>query len=213
MTQTTPTLELDDVLDQFFYASETPSRKLLHKLMEQYPQYSQELADFALHWSVTEPTDDSILIGRDVSKETLLSTRSKVLNALYLNSKEKVQASNVDNITVDKVSSLLKNIKGKKALIALSKSAGLGDNTILLGKLLTSSIIDPPKYVIDQISSYIDVPSELVAQYVIRPEPQAILRHFSTKGKPKVGGKETWVEAINNLVAPEEEKNRLLALN
>ena len=199
-------------MDQFFYASETPSRELLHKLIDKYPQYSHELADFALHWSLTEPTDDSILVGKDVSEEGLLSVRSKVLNTLYENSNADAKKYSLDEVSVDSVASVLGDIKGRKVLKKVSEAAGLGNNTVLLGKVLTSSIIDPPKYVIDHLSEHLDVPSELVAQCIIRNEAQPVARHFSAKGKPTAGNRETWVEAVHHLVASEDEKRRLLAL-
>lgn len=216
MTDTENMPTLDEVLDQFFYASNAPSKALLHDLMEKYPEYGEELSGFAFHWVVTEPTDDSQLVRGEVPEESLISVRSKVFNALY-ESGEKASSSNENRkegtiVSLRDASTELKQIKGRKALKLVSSKAKLGYHTELLGKVLSGLIIDPPTVVMRGIAGHIDVPMELVAQCFASGNQQGGMRHFSAKNKPSATKQETWEDAVNHLTVSEEEKERLLNL-
>lgn len=45
---------LEEVLDAYIAASQTPSREILQEWIKRHPQYAQELTDFTVAWSQTE---------------------------------------------------------------------------------------------------------------------------------------------------------------
>jgi hypothetical protein len=197
----TPTLEA--VLDQLFYASDELDYSLLKKLMNEYPQYQVELADFLRLWSQTPMLDDSALGEDGPPAEEVARLQSVVQARLYAEQHRKQQQES------SRAAAALAQLKGAKALKATSQAIGFGCATGLLGEVLEGIISDVPRVVYARLAkhfrcTYDDVLATLNAQ----------MSSYSYKAadKPLRPRKETWIEAISRLDIPATEKQSLFEL-
>ena len=197
---------LEDVIDELFYSSEEMNAELVRDYVKRYPQYEHELLDFSMHWATSRPLDDSCLTKNHISEKCLLSLQSRILNQLYSGG----QSSSDKAEVALEVATALANIKGAKALREVSEALALGEQRILLSKILNGNITNIPDLVLNKLAEYLKRPFDVV-NLVVNKRKELLLA-YKASGKPEIPRKETWEEAIARLHAAPEEKKRLLAM-
>lgn len=205
MTSLNRKLSLDEVLDEFFFSVDKPSPAMLLRACEAYPEYRQDIVEFAALWSSyeTSPEPTAEMLG-EVSEESASRLQSFVLNLLHEQIEKSVSDTDVDTARV-----AVESLAGGK-LKRAAAAAGLGESTLLLQKVLTKRINNIPSQVLNGLAQHLSVlPKSLEQSLGMR---LAGSRSFKASDKPNEPRIETWESAVRSLPVGEREKKRLLAL-
>src|SRR5712671_6509043 len=92
-------LTLEQILDEFRFGSDNSDPETLRRLMSQYPEYADELAQFAALWAISEPIGDECLTEDGISEKHTLKVQSFALGALY--DLDKTDSKCEENITCE----------------------------------------------------------------------------------------------------------------
>ncbi len=210
MVNTGRRLNLDEVLDELFLEQKEPTLQQLIKACETYPRFRQDIMEFAALWSIYDaaPEIDENNSESMVREENVSRLQSVVLNRMY-------ELDNLDNDveeqsdSISNVQAILSSLKGGAALRRASNASGLGEQTLLLQKIL-SRAVDVPAQVLAPLAAYLKVSVRVMEQALQSTE--TVSRSYSSKQKPIKPIKETWGGAVRSLSISDEEKSRLLAL-
>lgn len=206
MTSPNHRLSLEEVLDEFFFTSEKPTTAMVLRACEAYPEYREDIMEFAALWTsyetAEEPTD---AVSLTVADEDVARLQSFVLNRLHQLDHESERTYQDDN---EAAKNALTALAGG-ALRRAAAAADLGSATVLLQKILTNSITNVPTKVFAELSSYMNVTLNAL-QGAIAERSLEISRRYSASDKPTTLGKESWESAVRSLPLPRDEKERLL---
>ncbi len=198
---------LEEVLDEFFFSTDTPSADNVLRACEAYPDFREDILEFAALWSsydsCPEPNSDSM--EHSVTEESVSRLQSFVLNRLHDLDHRSTTSGDLEG--AKKAISTLAGAALRRASVACA----LGESTLLLQKVLTNSIVDVPSRVLSALAAHLNLTlSALQQALVCRP---TVGRSYSASIKPNAPGRETWESAVKLLSTSEEERSRLLALN
>ena len=200
MTSPNRRASLEDVLDALFQRDDAPTREMIVQACQAHAEYREEILEFAAlrvaQAALTEPAASEL----DASDASVMRLQSRVLNQLYGTPHAFEEAESVRKA--------LGSLAGQR-LKAAAQATGLG-STVLLHKILTCTIIDTPRAVLDRLAEFLNVGVALLSKEL---GPQlALHRSYKATGKPTVVGRESWEQAISSLAVDEEEKARLRAM-
>ncbi|VBY40115.1 Uncharacterised protein [Burkholderia pseudomallei] len=205
MTSPTRKLSLEEVLDEFFFSADKPSPSMVLRACEAYPEYREDIIEFAALWSSYEASPDVAASHvHEVSDESVSRLQSFVLNRLH----ERDQGS-ASSSQAEAAHKAVKSLAGK-SLRQAAAAAGLGTSALLLTKVLSKSIVDVPTKVLDDLAAHLNV-ALAGLQQCLGPS-LAGAKSFRAKGIPNASAQETWEAAVRSLSVSDEEKQRLLAL-
>lgn len=208
---TQKSLTLDEVLDEFFYAAEKPDAMKLKEVLEAYPEYREDIVEFATLWASYENSEESqeVMAPSEVSVESINRIQSFVMRSLH--ELEHVAASGATTKELDTAKEALQGLAGS-ALRKAAEGAGFFGSTILLTKILTKSISCVPKRALDSLANYLNVSSEGLA-LALDEASLGATRSYKSANKPSVSNSETWENAVNGLTLTLVQKQALLALS
>lgn len=210
----TDTITLDtssrDVLYEFALAKDRPDADLLEELIRRYPQYAEELTDFAvavaleLYADVAEPV---VLPSQTVSP-VVSRAMSRFHNRLFEvkhQAAEKLQAcvepphNPFSALNKAGIRKLARDINASNLFVMKLRDRQIRDDTITDGFR---------RYIAEKL----DVPmSVVVAHLAAEPIVHYASRHKSNE-KPSAQAKQTFEEAIRSSELTEEQQNCLLSL-
>lgn len=207
MTSPNKRLPLEEVLDEFFFNAEKPTIAMVISACEAYPEYREDIMEFAALWTSYENVNESAeaISHSSVSEEDVSRLQSFILNHLDQLDNQSKCANQSEIEGAKKALSSLAGANLRRATAA----AGLGSSTILLQKILTNSITNVPKKVLTELSSHMNIALALL-QETITGNCLAVGRRYSATDKPTSPQKETWERAVRSLSLPKEEVERLL---
>ena len=205
MTSPTRRLSLEEVLDEFFFSADKPSPAMILRACEAYPQYREDVLEFAALWSAHDASPETPAAEiANVSEETVSRLQSFVLNRLH-----ELDHGAGANSQAEAARKAIESLAGKR-LKQAAAAAGLGTSALLLTKVLTKSIVDVPLKVLRDLAAHLDVALDELQRY-LGPE-LAGGKSYRSKAAPTASSHETWKAAIQSLSVSDEEKRRLLAL-
>jgi|GEM_PF-1138345 len=206
MTSPNRRLSLEKVLDEFFFSADKPSPTVVLHACEAYPEYREDILEFAALWSSYEasPEANSPVAVGEASEESISRLQSFVLNRLH--DLESKPGSESDEAVARAAIGELAGGKLRRAAAA----AGLGDTTSLLTKVLTKRIHDVPSKILEDLARHLNVSVNALQQCLGLSLAGSM--SYKASGKPNVPQTETWASAVRGLPVSQEEKERLLAL-
>lgn len=209
MTMLNNRLTLDEVLDEFFYASEKPSGDKLNEVLAAYPEYRDDIVEFTALWASYENSENVCESTSTVSAESVARLQSFVMERL--NELDHGVVRNATSEEVDAAKKVLKTLAGG-SLRRAAEGAGFFGSSILLTKILTNSIPHVPKRARDALASYLNVGSEALGA-ALSQGCLAVARSYKAADKPSVQQTESWESAINGLTLTSTQKLALLAMS
>lgn len=203
-------MSLDEVLDKFFYSSDAPDAKKMQEAIEAYPEYRQDILEFAVLWAAYKNSPEPVEEFRpsQVSDQSVSKLQSFVLNRLYEIGHETSEGTVAD---LGAAKEALGNLAGN-ALRKAADAAGLYGSSALLQKVLNNGIHDVPRKVLADLATYLHVTMEALSGALLARGGGGV-RSYKASDKPTVTQKETWSNAVNGLPLTDEQKRELLALH
>lgn len=186
---------LDDVLDAYSEASETPSRTILAEWIARYPQYESELIEFTVGWIQSEelpeiPYDQKDLEARRKSglrvAQQVYQKRNNEDHAKNLQSRAKMISLIIDGSFLGwSIDQFARQINLSVAILRKLENRLISDVTIPynLIKLIGDSIQRDPL----EIVAYLKQPPILHLSY-----------RYKSKKPPKVGEQQSFYDAVRN---------------
>ncbi len=202
-------LSLDEVLDKFFYSSDTPDSQKLQQVLDAYPEYRQDIVEFVALWAFYENSSDLVEKFRPsmVPDESVSKLQSFVMNHLHdLNRAAEKDAADDLGLAREAISKLAGN-----ALRRAADAAGLFGSSVLLQKVLTNGIRDVPLRVLVALADHLQVSADALRN-VLGEKTMVVSRSYKASDKPIVPQPETWANAVKALPLNEEQKKALLEL-
>jgi len=198
---------LEEVFDAFVASEAGPNSTSLAEFIHRYPEYAQELIEFAASWSLMTwlpPSPNA----EDVDEETLvLRGMSVVQNLLY--QQDRGQATEAAPIA-----SLLEEGRARGlAPRQLAQAIGLGD--VILRKLDRRLIrFDSiPRAAIEALAAAIQRGDDNVAQYLRQDPTFAAAAQHRAEQAPQLAAPENFYDAVgSDPTMSDEQRARWLAL-
>lgn len=211
MTMQNTRLTLDEVLDEFFYASEKPNAEKLKEVLATYPEYRDDIVEFAALWASYENSEESkeAIQASDVPAEKVVQLQSFVMGRIH--ELDYGALSTPSTREVETAKQVLNGLAGS-ALRKAAEGAGLFGSNILLTKILTKSISRVPRRALSGLANYLDVSLEALAVAISEANLGA-RRSYKSTNKPQVASSESWESAVNGLTLTPAQKQSLLALS
>lgn len=207
----TPTMPLDDVLYAFAMARPIPDPGTLEEFTRKYPEYADDLTDFAVDLLLDSAIEDEAFETDDDDSVSPAVSRaiSHFQNALYELEKKPVAALQ----TVPQTRNPFADMDRTRFR---SVARGLHANNTFLIKLRDRTI--EPETVTSRIGFCEKVareagePTYLVIAHFEGPPVLARGQHFKSDAKPALSARETFEEAVRNSGLSPEQQSYLLKL-
>lgn len=188
----------EDILDALMLEEASPSYEALTRWSDQYPQYSDALAQFFAVWSRQLSLEDAPVVRDDDS----LARRgvSYALNLMHRQDARRRKPGSEGGM------SLIKAVHAVGlSLEDVARRTDLDDSIIL--KFNRCRIHEPiPVLCLERLSSTVDVPVQLLKTMVTGPPMRGTGVRHKAKGKP-VPVTESFADAIKNSSLPVETKD------
>jgi hypothetical protein len=205
MTSPNRKLSLEEVLDEFFFSAEAPSSAMVARACNTYPEYREDIMEFAALWSLyeasPEPTAEAL---GEVDQKSVDRLQSYVLNLLH-----KQTLGSDPDVDIEVARASIEDLAGGRLRNA-AQAASLGECTLLLQKVLTKRIKNTPQVVTHRLAQYLNITRNAL-ENLLGPRIAGPMRYRSSD-KPNISTIESWEEAVRSLPVDEVEKKRLLAL-
>ena len=214
-TLTPGTPPLREALYALSMAKRMPDAEVLDDIVRQYPQFADELTDFAVELALdclretgveaaemaVDPRSVSPAVSRAMSR---FHNRLYTLRAAATTPTEPAETSKpVDNPF---------QTLSRQELRALAQ--GLGVNTVLILKL-RDRLIEPesiPESFIRRVSDELKIPIESLVFYLAARAAGASRQFYKADDKPKLDQRQSFSDAVRNSGLPPEAQRRLLSL-
>lgn len=197
---------LEEVLEE--YAAATPTGndlKILRSLTEEYPQYANDLTDFAAARAVVKHAPDEEL--SDEEERRFQESGMKNLRAVLSRVSSRGASQNA-------LQSLVETAKAK-GLNRLRFAAALGLSASLVQYLEKRRLdfASIPKAVIEKVAEVLEIGEQSVANYLNQPPSLATNASFKASERPEQLQPKNFAEAVReDQQLSAEEKRRLLEL-
>jgi hypothetical protein len=199
MTSPNRNPSLEDVLDALFQQDDAPTPEMIVQACQAHAEYREEILEFSALWMAQDALPEPAESELEVSDASVMRLQSRVLNQLYA-------PPCVED--ADAVRKAIAALAGQR-LRSAAQATGVG-STVLLSKILTRTIIDPPRAVLDRLAQFLNVTVALLSKEL---GPQlALHRSYKAADKPTVTAGESWEDAIGALAVDEAEKARLRSM-
>lgn len=199
MTSPNRNPSLEDVLDALFQQDNAPTPEMIVQACQAHAEYREEILEFSALWMAQDALPEPAESELEVSDASVMRLQSRVLNQLY--APPVLEGA-------DAVRKAIGALAGQR-LRSAAQATGVG-STVLLSKILTRMIIDPPRAVLDRLAQFLNVTVTLLSEEL---GPQVALhRSYKAADKPTMTAGESWEDAIRALAVDEAEKARLRAM-
>ncbi len=203
---------LEAVLDAFVASGTGPNSVSLIEWIHRYPEYAQELTEFAVSWSLMNhlpPSPDAV----EVDEETLvLRGMSVVQNLLHRHEQEQEPAA--ASAPVAPIVSLLEEGRARDLTPRqLAQAAEFGDSSLrkLDRRLIRFDSI--PSQAIEALAAAIQRGIDSVVQYLQQEPTFAAGMQYRAEQAPQLAAQEDFFDAVrNDPTMSEEQRARWLAL-
>jgi len=216
MTQSTPQPRLREALYTLTVAKEIPDAKTLDDVICRYPQFANELVDFAVEivldfFREEESEDLAVEIEEGVSP-AVSKAMSYYQNRIFELKQEKDANSNsVDKIEEKSAENPFTNLD-RKSFRGLSQEINANATfvTRLRDRLINPETI--PSSFIKDISQKLNRPYEVVLKHLQAPPVLASSQFYKSENKPKAQEQCTFEYALKNSGLTEEQQSHILQI-
>lgn len=199
MTSPNRNPSLEDVLDALFQQDDAPTPEMIVQACQAHAEYREEILEFSALWMAQDALPEPAESELEVSDASVMRLQSRVLNQLY--APPVLEGA-------DAVRKAIGALAGQR-LRSAAQTTGVR-STVLLSKILTRTIIDPPRAVLDRLAQFLNVTVTMLSEEL---GPQVALhRSYKAADKPIVTAGESWEDAIRALAVDEAERARLRSL-
>lgn len=208
MTKTTHDVSLDDVLHEMALTSEKPNAKVVGEYLRRYPQYAEEISDFAAElaaMAIAADVDDRIEPSTTGASPAISRALSHLHNRLYEVKQE--QAAREPSGGPDLFAPL-----DPRQFRALASE--LGVNAFFLSKVRDRTI-EPhtiPHGFRVKMSDAMKVPEPVVAAYLAGQARIPDQMRFLSEQKPEASRRQSFADAVTSSKLTEEQQRHLLSL-
>ena len=206
MTNTKHDVSLDDVLRDMALTSEKPDAKVVGDYLLRYPQYAEEITDFAAEFAamaIAAEVNDGIEQATTGTSPAISRALSELQNRLYAVKQEQA-ARDVS------VPDLFAPISPAQFQMLVSE---LGVNALFLSKLRDRTIAPEtiPLGFRTKMADAMKVSEPVVAGYLANQSTIPKQMRFLSEQKPEASRKQTFVEAVKTSKLTEEQQRQLLS--
>ena len=198
---------LDDVFNTFVAENDKPTAENLQEWVKRYPQYRQELIDFATVWAEQLVLPPAPELTPEVEKALIDRTMSHVLNMAYERDLQTKQRTEND----DTVRSLIGEAQ-RAGMNAQELASACGLDLALISKLNDRQIKSEtiPLELVRLLGQLLLKPIADIAAYLARPSQAVEGKAFFSRGKPTSVAQQSFVNAVRSSSLSEREKERWL---
>lgn len=207
MTRNEKLPTLDDVLNEFVAGHERPTAEALEAWVRRYPQFRNELIEFAAAWAEQMVLPAAPELSTDEEERIVDRAMSHALNISFSRD-EQVQSHQPNENAIKSLTAEAK----KAGLSAPEFAKACGLDLVLIAKLNTRQIRPntiPPK-LISHVARLLGRTIEAVTEYLGQPPQPLADRSFLALEKPKSAGQESFADAVRASSLSEAEKARWL---
>ena len=207
MTRTKHDVSLHDVLEEMAFASERPDAKVVGEYLRRYPQYADEITDFAAElaaMAVAASVDDGFEPSTTGTSPAISRALSQLHNRLY----EVKQAQEAREASGPDLFAPLS--PGQFRALA----SELGVNALFLSKVRDRTI-EPetiPHGFRVKMADAIKVSEPLVAAYLARQATIPDQMRFLSERKPEASRRQSFADAVKSSNLTDEQQRYLLSL-
>ena len=198
---------LDDALNTFVQENDRPTAGNVQKWVERYPQFREDLIEFAAVWAEQLVLPAAEEIGAEAEKVLVDRAMSHVLNVAYSRDVETLERTTSD----DPVHSLTQDAqRAGTRPVQLAKACGLDLN--LLSKL-NSRQIQPwtiPAELIGKLAEQLNKTVAALKIFFAGPPRAATGKAYLSRGKPTGKAQQSFADAVRQSSLSDEEKARWL---
>lgn len=218
MSQNRSAATLSDALYELSLAQRVPDAPLLDEFVRRYPEYADDLTDFAIMLAVDSlrEVSQSDVPRTDLAEDELSPTVSRAISRFY-NRLHAVQIS--ENISGQKGVSANKISPNPFATLdraAFRVLAGkLNVNNVFVIKLRDRQIAPEtiPKRFRDHLAQELKVPPDILMGHLHAVgQPQIQGQYYKAANKPQFDAKQTFSEAVKTSGLTDEQQRFLLAM-
>lgn len=207
MTNTRREVSLEDVLHEMALTSEKPDAKVVGDYLRQYPQYAEEIADFAAELAalaIAADVHNGIEPSTTGTSPAISRALSELLNRLY----EVKQEQAVGEAQVPDLFASLD--PGQFRTLA----SELGVNTFFLSKVRDRTL-EPGTIPLGfrlEMANAMKVSEPVVAAYLAAQATIPERMRFLSEQKPEASRRQSFIDAVKSSKLTEEQQRRLLSL-
>ncbi len=190
---------LQDVFQELMERGERPDAALLEDFTQRYPQFAAEITDFAVEWVLQDE-----LPAEDPETE---SDETTAVPAALARAQERLAELKTQ---VPEDATVADPFAGRSPTELKEIAANLGLDKTLIAKLRDRKIESEsiPDSLRQSLAGELQVPIEVVAAHLSRPATIYAGTSFKASGKPEVGPKETFTDAVRRSTLKGTAKNR-----
>lgn len=197
---------LDDVLNEFVATHEKPTAEALESWAARYPQFRNELIDFAASWIEQLVLPPAPELSVEEEKRLMDRAMSHVQNVVF--KRDKSRASQIEDRSI----SSLTGEAQRAGMDGQEFAQGCELDLALVTKLNNRQIkpLSIPALLVDCIARLLETSAEAVAEYLARPPRALGGRAFLARGKPQRAEQQSFAEAVRTSSLGKAEKARWL---
>jgi hypothetical protein len=218
MSQNRSAATLSDALYELSLAQRVPDAPLLDEFVRQYPEYADDLTDFAIMLAVDSlrEVSQSNVPRTDLAEDELSPTVSRAMSRFY-NRLHAVQSS--EDISGQKSASA--NEISPNPFATLDRAAfrvlaeKLNVNNVFVIKLRDRQIVPEtiPKRFANHLAQELRIPPDILMGYLhALGQPQIQGQYYKAATKPQLDAKQTFSEAVKTSGLTDEQQRFLLAM-
>lgn len=216
MTQCIPQPQLREALYTLTFAKEVPDAKTLDDVISRYPQFANELVDFAvelvLDFFREENSEDLAVETEEEVSFAVSKAMSYYQNRIFELKQGKAANSNLaDKIEMQSTENPFANLD-RKSFRNFSKEINATPTfvTRLRDRQIKPETI--PSSFVERISQKLNKPYEVVMRHFQAPPVLASAQHYKSENKPIVQDQCTFEYALKNSGLTEEQQNHILQI-
>ena len=197
----------DDALNAFLEENDRPTAENLQEWVKRYPQFREELVEFAAVWAEQLVLPHASELGAEAEKALVDRAMSHVLNVAYSRDVE-TQEQNLHDAPFVSLTGEAEQAGMKPLQLARACGLDLG----LLSKL-NSRQIQPwtiPAKLIRLLADHLRKTTVAIQNYFAEPPFAATGKAFLSRGKPTSTGQQSFTDAVRSSSLSDEEKARWL---
>ncbi len=208
--------DLQNALQELVETGEQPDAEMLETIVARHPQHAAELTDFAVEWALQELLPESVAGDQGESAVPAAMERfrariaelehSDVGPAALLGDGSGRPAASFDDPFADPFA--------ERTPAELKRVAGaLGLDKTLVAKLRDRKIVAEtvPDELFDGLAMELEVPPAAIVAHLAQPAVVYAGASFKAAGKPEVGPKESFAEAVRRSFMEPGAKTRWLS--
>ncbi len=206
--------DLQNALQELVESGERPDAEALEKIVARHPRHASELTDFAVEWALQELLPEGTEVDDGASAVPAAMQRFQArLTELDEMALAPLQGDASDPLYENQPAAAGDPFADRSPAELKRVAAALGLDKTLLAKLRDRKIVADtvPAELSTGLASELQVPPAAIVAHLAQPAVVFAGASFKAAGKPEVGPKESFAEAVRRSFMPADEKARWLS--